>query len=78
MLDEWLDKHVYVAVVPDPKPWESEERMFDELALPLNLTGNERNMFYETLKMVRAHARQNARVLPIVSASEGSRKNLIA
>jgi hypothetical protein len=60
-LSEWMREHARVAFVTCEEPWKVEEELIQNLDLPLNLRGNERNLFHPTLKAIRSEARARAR-----------------
>ncbi|MGB7871474.1 MAG: hypothetical protein WBM01_24950 [Mycobacterium sp.] len=55
-----------VSWIVDDEPWVLEENLIATLDVPLNLQGNSHNLFYPTLKMLRAEAEAVARNLPVI------------
>jgi hypothetical protein len=60
-LSSWMREHARVAFMTCDEPWKVEEELIQDLDLPLNLKGNERNPFHPTLKAIRSEARARAR-----------------
>jgi len=48
-----------------PFPWEVEEALINNLSLPLNVQGNSHHSFCQTLRAIRAAAKESARAMPI-------------
>ena len=67
-LSEWMGQHAFVAWVEHEAPWELEDELVATLSLPLNLMGNTRHPFRPVLSRLRSEAKEQARLLPIVSA----------
>lgn len=55
-LSEWMGQNACVTWVKHPKPWVIEERLIRELALPLNLQGND-HPFRPVLTRLRTDAK---------------------
>ena len=72
-LDMWLEQHSRVCWVDHPQPWILEERMLEEIGLPLNLQGNDHHPFYCHLRELRAQAIAAARDADIASEKGLSR-----
>ena len=64
ILSRWLDDHAGVVWVEDHEPWLLEERLIDDLYLPLNLDQNKTHPFHPHLSKARAEAKARARELP--------------
>ena len=73
-LDRWLDQHARVCWVEHPRPWILEDRMLEEISLPLNLQGNDHHPFYPRLRQLRADGIAVARKSGIASEKGQSRK----
>ncbi|MGW7083801.1 GIY-YIG nuclease family protein [Streptomyces sp. NPDC054871] len=64
-LSEWMADNARVCWIEHSEPWNLESQLISQLDLPLNLDQNRHNAFHARLKDIRAHARQQARELPI-------------
>jgi hypothetical protein len=67
LLSAWMAENTRVAYTVTERPWELEERLIKELALPLNLDQNKHSPFHQTLSDLRATQRASARALPVVA-----------
>lgn len=65
-LSQWMSENALVSWIVDDEPWVLEETLIASLDVPLNLQGNARNLFYPTLKALRAQAEAVARNLPVI------------
>jgi hypothetical protein len=65
-LSQWMSENALVSWIVDDEPWVLEENLIAILDVPLNLQGNSHNLFYPTLKMLRAEAEAVARNLPVI------------
>jgi hypothetical protein len=63
-LNDWMADHARVVWMACDDPWVVEEKLIEDLSLPLNLRGNAHNPFYTTLRGIRAAAKQGALGLP--------------
>lgn len=68
-LSDWMQDNAFVTWVVDQEPWRLEERLIAELSLPLNLDQNAAHPFRTMLSGIRRAARENARLLPIATAT---------
>ena len=59
-LNQWMRRHVSVAWLEASMPGSLEEHLIGTLELPLNLEGNERNVFHPTLRRIRSAAMAKA------------------
>ena len=64
-LSGWLETNAFVTWVTHPEPWVPEPELIRSVSLPLNLDHNRQNVFYPTLKRLRAASRDTARALPV-------------
>ena len=67
ILSEWMSQNAFVCWVECSGPWSIEEHVISRLLLPLNIAQNAGHCFCETLKKIRAAAKERARLLPILS-----------
>lgn len=65
-LSQWMAENALVSWIVDDEPWVLEENLIATLDVPLNLQGNAHNLFYPTLKSLRAEAEAIARNLPVM------------
>lgn len=65
-LSQWMSENALVSWIVDDEPWVLEENLIATLDVPLNLQGNAYNLFYPTLKALRAEAEAVARNLPVI------------
>jgi hypothetical protein len=63
-LSAWMGENALVSWIVSDRPWELEDELLVSLDLPLNLEGNRRNRFHQTLTGVRARCVAQARALP--------------
>ena len=73
-LDMWLHLHARVCWVEHQQPWILEDRMLEEISLPLNLEGNNHHPFYPRLREIRAQAIDAAKKSVIASEKGTTRK----
>ena len=66
MLSAWMAENAYVSWVVRDRPWELEDELIAVLDLPLNLQGNQHNLFHPVLTGVRAECVAQAKALPVV------------
>lgn len=59
-LSAWMSEHAYVTWMPYNSPWLLEDRLIEEVSLPLNLRGNEAHAFHPALTDLRRAAREEA------------------
>ena len=57
----WMEKNAFVTWIEREYPWELEKIALKEISLPFNLKGNKHHPFYNTLKVIRRRARDQAR-----------------
>ena len=74
MLDRWLASHAYIAFVAVERPWEVEAKLLSMISPPLTLSGNVSQTFKVHLSHVRAIAKAEAVVLPVVADNGGRRR----
>jgi len=60
VLSQWLTEHARVAWATCTEPWIEEERLINQLSLPLNLQRNGAHPFYPELKRMRAEMARQA------------------
>jgi hypothetical protein len=65
-LSAWMTDNAYVSWAVRDRPWELEDELIATLNLPLNLQGNQLNLFHPVLTGVRAHCVAQAKALPVV------------
>ena len=59
-LSEWMSRNAFVTWTEHPEPWVIEEKLIRELALPLNLQGND-HPFRPALTRLRTETKARAR-----------------
>lgn len=64
-LSNWMAQNAFATFTNHPEPWLLEEKLIQQLSLPLNLRGNERHPFYSQLASIRSQAKKRAKELPI-------------
>lgn len=69
-LSRWIAQNAFVVWTVVAEPWVIEEELLQSLSLPLNIKGNSRHPFCQTLKLIRKRAREKARELPILAHNE--------
>jgi hypothetical protein len=74
-LDRWMAEHARVCWVEHPQPWELEDALLRQIALPLNLQSNKHHPFHATLSALRQAAKAAARELPV--AAEGNQRRVM-
>ena len=62
-LSEWMSRNAFVTLIEHSEPWGIEEELIRELALPLNLQGND-HPFRSLLTELRTEAKARARRQP--------------
>ena len=65
IISEWIDKNAFVTFQTCPEPWIVEKEAIKRLNLPLNISNNKHNLFYNTLKSIRKEAKDLARQSPV-------------
>lgn len=76
VLDEWMERHAYVAWCTNGEPWVLEREILGSgLSLPLNIRDNPCQAHTDLVRAARREARAAAVQLPIVSDSGGSRRS---
>jgi hypothetical protein len=60
-LSDWMASNALVSWVVREQPWGLEDELIGELDLPLNLKGNKRHVFHQTLTQARADCLEPAR-----------------
>lgn len=60
-LSSWMAEYTRITWIVADAPWILEERLIDQLSLPLNLQGNDAHPFADTLHAARRAARERAR-----------------
>ena len=65
-LSRWMDRNALVSWLARPQPWVLENKILQQLDLPLNLNQNTRNAFHPILTACRADAARRARSLPVL------------
>ena len=63
-LRDWMARYARVCWVEHAEPWKLEERLLEDLSLPLNLAGNSHHPFHSTLSELRRRSRTQASRLP--------------
>lgn len=63
-LSAWMAKHARVVWLPCEQAWTVEDRLLEQLALPLNLDGHRHGAFHAQLSSIRVAAKSRARSLP--------------
>jgi hypothetical protein len=66
-LSLWMGIHARVSWYETSAPWLLEKQLINEAALPLNLDQNRHGLFHAQLAAARAHQREIARNLPILT-----------
>jgi hypothetical protein len=66
VLSAWMAENASVSWVVRDRPWDLEDELIVVLDLPLNLQGNQHNLFHPVLTGVRAECVAQARALPVV------------
>jgi hypothetical protein len=61
-LSDWIAANARVCWHEHERPWELEDHAIEELALPLNLAGNQRHPFHARLSTLRRDAKARALV----------------
>jgi hypothetical protein len=61
VLSDWMAANALVSWHVREQPWEFEDELIQQLDLPLNLKGNQRNPFHSTLTYERARCLAEAR-----------------
>jgi hypothetical protein len=69
-LTEWLAKNAAVGWLEIAEPWVLEEHIIATTSLPLNIESNNRHVFCEQIRRIRADARQRARAMPILARDD--------
>ena len=65
ILSNWMHYNAFVSWIKHDQPWTLEERLIENVSLPLNLSHNEEHPFYQTLKEIRRKAKAEARALSV-------------
>jgi len=73
--DRWMAQHARVCWVEHPQPWELEDALLRQIALPLDLQGNKHHPFHAKLTARRQAAKAAARELPV--AAEGNQQRVM-
>jgi hypothetical protein len=60
-LSDWMASNALVSWLVREQPWDIEDELIAELDLPLNLKGNKRHAFHQTLTQARADCLERAR-----------------
>jgi hypothetical protein len=60
-LSDWMASNALVSWLVREQPWDIEDELIAELDLPLNLKGNKRHAFHQTLTQSRADCLERAR-----------------
>nr|WP_285613360.1 hypothetical protein [Actinokineospora globicatena] len=71
VLNDWLDAHARVSYLAVDSPRDVERVVIEREYLPLNLSDNRHNPFFEELTRIRKDAKAAARALPVVANPSG-------
>ncbi|WP_342772775.1 GIY-YIG nuclease family protein [Actinokineospora cianjurensis] len=71
VLNKWLDAHARVSYLAVESPREVEKAVIEREYLPLNLSDNRHNPFFEELTRIRKDAKAAARALPVLPNPSG-------
>ncbi len=66
VLSDWMAQNAFVSWIERARPWELEDRLIQELDLPLNLRDNSRHPFHPKLTEARARCLTAARSLAVL------------
>ena len=66
VLSDWMAEHALVSWIEHSEPWVIEDELIANLDLPLNLMGNRRHAFHQTLSSARAASARRAESLPVL------------
>lgn len=73
-LDQWMEENAYVSWLEHPSPWTVENQIIDSLSLPLNIQGNTRHPFVDTLSSLRRESKRVARESPVADEGDQHRR----
>lgn len=73
-LDEWLNRNALVSWQEHKEPWTLEDEIMQTISCPLNIKGNKRHPFYQTLCKLRADAFANARLMSVAYEGNQTRR----
>jgi len=58
-ISKWMAENAKVCWMEHPAPWKVEETLIETLSLPLNVQGNSHHPFCQTLRAIRAAAKES-------------------